>query len=259
MKKLLAICMFWATASQAIVLEELIQNGTLETTFQHKKIGYFLGSFDPLHKGHEAFVESFISQGFGDLVIVYPSWGGDTYKSRTDVNIRLDMLFAVYKDHPKVIVTRLIPKNLQTVLTIPSTQKIGNTTVCKPAFEGVQFIGMLGSDVVGYLAPNKETSVAYMTGTEIPEEFHAHTFGSCMALPVNEFVVALRKEDDRDAIGSHLHGRKIHAIISVEEWDSLSSTAVKQALSKKKSIDLLISRTVREIIEQHSLYTPSSA
>ncbi len=76
-----------------------------------------------------------------------------------------------------------------------------------------------------------------MTGTEISKEFYEHTFGSCMALPVKEFVVALRNGDDENSIGTRLHGRKIHAIISVEEWDSLSSTAVKKALSNKIPID----------------------
>ena len=167
------------------------------------------------------------------------------------------MLFAVYKQHPQVIVTRLIPKLLQTTLTVPGTQKIGNARVCKPAFEGVQFIEMLGSDVAGYLAPNKETSVAYMTGTEIPEDFHTHTFGSCMALPVDEFVVALRDGDDPNSIGSHLYNRKILAIISAKEGHALSSTVIKKALQSKTSIDALASKPIREIIEKHTLYVTS--
>ena len=74
MKKLFALCLLSTVPSHALVLEDLLLNGTLEKIVSHKRIGYFLGSFDPLHKGHEAFVESFLANDFGDLVIIYPSW-----------------------------------------------------------------------------------------------------------------------------------------------------------------------------------------
>jgi len=240
------------------VLEELLENGTLESTFTNKTIGYFLGSFDPLHKGHEAFVESFISQGFGDYVIVYPSWGGDHYKKRVDINVRLDMLFAIFEDHPYVIVTRLTPQQLQETLTQPdSSSRIGNHIVCRPAIEGLTFIGMLGSDTVHYLAPHERTSVEYMAGIVIPEEFKAHTMGSCMALPVETFVVAHREGDNLKTIRNYLREREITAIIHCEEGHSLSSTAVRKELKAQRAIDSLVSKPIRDIIDKHNLYVSS--
>ncbi len=250
------LCIVWVASVEAIVLEKLIQSGQLESFVKNRRIGYYLGSFDPLHKGHESFVESFLRRGLGDLVIIYPSWGGDSYKVRADITVRLDMLFAAFEDHPAVIVTRLIPQELQRALTVPSSKRIGKNVVYKPMFEGVSFVGMLGSDVVRYLVPNKDTSVAYMTGTEISEEFKAHTLGSCMALPVDSFVVALREGDDISAVGNKLHDREIVATI-VCEGQGLSSTGVKEALESRQSIDSFVSEPIEGIIEHHTLYTPS--
>jgi FAD synthase len=45
---------------EALVLEDLAKNGMLESTLSYKKVGYYLGSFDPLHRGHEAIANQVI-------------------------------------------------------------------------------------------------------------------------------------------------------------------------------------------------------
>lgn len=72
---------------KALVLESLTQTGKLEETLSGKKVGFYVGSFDPIHKGHEALAQKVIDQGFCDYVLMYPAWGGDTYKKRADINI----------------------------------------------------------------------------------------------------------------------------------------------------------------------------
>lgn len=131
---LLIITSCFSLASNALILEELAQSGTIESTLSNKKICYYVGSFDPLHKGHEAVAELPLMSGICDYVLMYPSWGKDSYKTRVDVNLRLEMLFAVFKDHPRIIVTKFSPIELQTALTITNSAKIDNLPTVKPAF-----------------------------------------------------------------------------------------------------------------------------
>lgn len=93
------VCIY-ASIAHALVLEDLVKDGKLESTLSQKKIGYYIGSFDPLHLGHEDVVNQILEQNLCDYVLIYPAWGGDEYKNRTDVKIRLEMLFAAFQKHP---------------------------------------------------------------------------------------------------------------------------------------------------------------
>jgi len=211
--------LLWNASAQALVLEDLIANGTLETTLQNKKIGYYLGSFDPLHKGHEVVAKLPIKQKLCDFVLIYPAWGGDSYKTRADVSLRLDMLYAVFATHPKIIVTRLPPKKLQTTLTVPANLspsviiKEQPQIIVKPAFVGTSFIGIIGSDTALGLAPNEDAAATFMTGIQIAKKYQTHTLGGCMALPVKTFIVAIRAGDDLSLLYGKVRNRKIIAII----------------------------------------------
>jgi nicotinic acid mononucleotide adenylyltransferase len=240
----------WITPAHALVLEDIIQNGSLETTLKDKKIGYFVGSFDPVHKAHEALAESPLNQGLCDFVIVYPAWGCDQYKVRSDIHLRLDMLFSLFKNHPKIIVTRLTPEKLQQALT----KKIDGKENRTPAFEGTSFIGILGADTALYLATNPETSVVYMTGLEIPEKYHTHTWGSCMALPVDSFIVALREGSDISSLAGKLRERPIITTFEHEKTRTISSTDLKKDLKNSEPLDSTVSAPIIDIIEKKQLY-----
>src|SRR5688572_6988842 len=92
--KKLIITSLTLKAANALVLENLIAKGTLESTLSNKKVGYYVGSFDPLHLGHEEVAELPILSDLCDYVIIYPNWGRDSYKDRIDINIRQDMVLA---------------------------------------------------------------------------------------------------------------------------------------------------------------------
>ncbi len=233
MNYLICLLIAWAIPLQALVLEDLDT-----TLLKEKQVGYFLGSFDPLHKGHEATVHKVLAEHLVDYVLIYPVWGGDIYKVRTDVAIRLDMLFSVFKDHPNVIVTRMPPKALQEALQLPTTR----------------FIGIVGTDTALYLAPNPETSKVYMTGIPIPEEYALHTWGCCMALPVNSFIVTKRHGDDISCLNGYIRERPILALIHNKQEDSISCTNLKKLLNSNQPIDHLVSPSIASIIDQHHLY-----
>lgn len=234
------------TTGQAfgLVLEDLED---LETTLHAKTVGYFVGSFDPLHKAHEAIVEEALKANLCDMVLIHPVWGKDGYKVRTHIDTRLDMLFSVYKNHPKVIVSRLTPLELQNSLTAPSSE-----THMAPKF--CTFVGIVGADTALYLAPNPDTAKVYMTGLKIGPEHAEHTWGSCMALPVQRFIVALRQASDITALNGSIQGRPIAAMINIQESASYSSTKIKIALKRGEGIEQFVSPSIHDFILKHSLY-----
>ncbi len=229
MRYFLAICLFTVAHLHGIVLETIDEKETLSG----KKIGYFVGSFDPPTHAHIAIVEKALEHL--DFVIVHPVWGGDPYKKRTDVLIRNEMLFCLFEKHPKVIVSSYNPKTLQDSLKdLPAT-----------------FVGILGTDTLRYLAPNPETAKVYMTGLPITEEYANHTWGSCMAIKVDSFLLALRENDPPVAA---LDTRPIIAILELGTVKSLSSTSLKSALTQHQSLDSYTPKEIIAIIQKYNLY-----
>ena len=155
---------------KALVLEDITNNKGGSSKFENKKICYYLGSFDPLHKGHEHIAKDITEKGLCDYVLAYPAWGGDEYKNRIDINFRLEMLFAVFASHPEVIVTKLSPIKLQETLTRPDVIKTKKDRFfVKPKIKGLEF----------------------MSGMYINKIFHQHTKGALLALPVHSFNILL--------------------------------------------------------------------
>ena len=235
--------------AHALVLEDLVKNKQLQSTLENKKVGYYIGSFDPIHKGHEEVAKNVLSENLCDYVIIYPSWGGDSYKQRASIEIRLDMLFALFKDHPQVIVTRYPPKQLQNALT----QKTSATTVT-PKFKGLEFIGVVGSDTALKLTPDKASSIEFMSGTVISLKHENHTWGGCIALPVSSFIVSMRTGDDLSLLKGMAGGREIIKTITLKQYDDASSTLVKDLMKNQETTDKWLSEPVIKIIQEAKLY-----
>jgi nicotinic acid mononucleotide adenylyltransferase len=256
----LSLSIFISNA-KALVLEDLIAQGKLAATFSSKKIGFYVGSFDPIHLGHEKLATTPIQQNLCDYVLVYPAWGGDSYKNRADTRYRHDMVFSVFKDHPTVIVTRLPPQEMQRQLTKPSMIKSPDgKPLVEPAFPEMKFIGIVGSDVAILMAkPDSAKALsAFMTGIEIPEKYHNHTLGGLMALPADSFIVSMRKGDDLSTLDNSIKDRPIIAVITSEAEIAISSTAVKNTLKQAQSIDSMVSAHVAKIIQDNELYKQTS-
>ncbi len=251
------LCLFITSkASHALILEDLVNSEKLVSTFQGKRIGFYVGSFDPLHKGHEALANDCIEKNLCDFVILYPAWNGDSYKKRVDITLRQDMVFSVFKDHPTIIVTRLTPADFQNTLTIETNQtNLKGRKIVKPKFNGTQFIGIMGSDTALALGNNEDALAGFMTGIKIPEKYSQHTLGGLMSLPVSTFIVKIREKDNLSSLHGSVGKRKIIAVVKNEDHLSASSTAMKKLLKAGNSIGHLVSKPVIEIIEAHNLYS----
>lgn len=255
MLRVLLITLFCCiTSLRGIILEEMSREGTLTSTLAHKKVGYYIGSFDPLHLGHEGVVQEVLKQGLCDYVLIYPAWGGDAYKNRTDVTLRLDMLFATFKDHPKVIVTRLNPQDLQGVLMQDNeSHLIAGKPSVKSSIEDVKYIGIIGSDTaLGMMEDQKKRSI-FMRGIKISDKYKEHTIGGLMAIPVSEFVISVRTGDSLDQLEGKIEDRPILKSI-VAPHPEASSTNVRKLLKSGGSIEHLVNAEVAKIIKNNKLY-----
>lgn len=252
---IVSILMFGAYLSpaNALVLEKLVQRGSLERTLTKKVVGVFLGTFDPVHKGHERAAALAIEQDICDYVLIYPHWAKG--KAKAALKDRLEMLFAAFADHPTVIVTRLSPYEMQAVLTLNDDGHLinGKATVV-PAFGGTEFVGIMGSDTALSVNENDDAHATYMSGLQIPPKFQRHTVGGSMSLPVNHFVVVQRQGDDLDILDDHIGERRIQAVLESDEGQGLSSTDVRQAIKSGQAIGSMVNPAVAKIIVSKKLY-----
>ena len=257
MKKILCFIIlffFWITAGNAIVLEDVIKNGELEKTLLNKKVGYYIGSFDPIHLGHENFAESVLDQRLCDYVLIYPAWGGDEYKNRTDLNIRMEMVFKVFANHPKVIVTRMNPRALQNALMEDSEdQDLGGKPSVKSKIVGMEYVGMVGSDSAIEGSKNIKWLSIFMQGIKIPERYKENTIGGIMAIPVSSFIVGLRAGDSLDFLNGKIGDRPIIRVIDAKQKGN-SSTQIRTRLKSKIPVSDLLNSEVEKIINQYNLY-----
>lgn len=249
----LLMCIYVSTA-HALVLEDLVKDGKLESTLSQKKIGYYIGSFDPLHLGHESVVNQILEQNLCDYVLIYPAWGGDEYKNRTDVQIRLDMIFAAFKEHPKVIVTKFTPGELQGALMKSDESLVAGKPSVKTTLVGTEYIGIIGSDTALETSKDLKKLSVFMRGIEMPEKYKEHTIGGIIAIPVKGFIVSLRAGDSIDSLKGIFSDRPIIKTISTDYID-LSSTKVRQMIKNGGVLDEgFVSQGVNEIIKKYDLY-----
>ena len=245
MRFLFSLLILFTVPLHGLVLEKI----DLDQTISGKKIAYYSGSFDPLHLGHQDIAREVIKQGLAEYVIAVPSWGGDTYKKRVDVQHRLDMLFAAFADDPHVIVTRLNPHELQKLLTVEN-----QTGYVDPKFDGTEFVGLIGSDTAQYLAPNMEALETFMTGKIIEDQHKTHTLGGLMAIPAQSFIVALREGDTLESLQGRIGERPIEAVIESPNYKDASSTKVKKTLRESGDIIPMVGIPIAEIIKSRQLY-----
>ncbi len=228
----------WSSAD-ALVLNDDFDMNTLKGT----KIGYYVGSFDPIHLGHQNVIEQALKSEHVDYVLINPVPGGDNYKNRSSLAIRLEMIASVYAGHPKVLLTYWTPKELQDKFS--------------QHLEELAVVGIIGSDVVtdSLLGPDKMISEKYrsvfMRGIPLNEKHFTDTIGVLMALKANSFLVALRGDIDLGYLEDKICDRSILGFIFSND---ISSTEIKRAIQSREPFEHLLSIPVGEIIKQKQLY-----
>ncbi|MFN7710709.1 MAG: nicotinate-nicotinamide nucleotide adenylyltransferase [Holosporales bacterium] len=254
-KTFLLCILFSLTTAKALVLEDLVREGKLEQTLRDQRIGFYLGSFDPLHCGHVQTTFEALNFDTCDYVLIYPAWGGDEMKNRTDVAIRLEMLFAKFKDDTRVIVTRMNPIELQQALTQKDGGRspVKGKSYVKPSIPGARFFGLIGSDTAFELAKDAKKRDTFMAGMQVPKKYAAHTIGGVIALPAEGFIISLRNDDSIDQLEGKIGDRPI-----VDSYTTYapftSSTKVRAAIKAGKSIEDMVPEEMIAIIEKYNLY-----
>jgi nicotinic acid mononucleotide adenylyltransferase len=222
-----------------MLLEKKLQEGS--SWLAQKKICFYPGAFDPIHRGHRSIVSLILEKQCCDFVLIYPSWGWGG-KQLTNVHRRLAMLEAVFGDHERVLVTHLPPIALQHALTVevgPGPRK---------PIEGIEFLAMVGSDNATKDWSDHD-AIPFMEGHPLPLHYHKHTIGGIMALPVTGFVVALRNRGDLPAAWpSTIQGRPVIATVHDPESQWISSSLVRECLERSLPIDHLVDPVVESML-----------
>jgi cytidyltransferase-like protein len=224
----------------------------LDDTFDWKRLqgsrlGYYIGSFDPIHLGHQNVINQALKSGYVDYVLIYPAPGGDQFKNRSDLAVRQKLIASLYEYHPHVLITYWTPKELQ------------NKFFAFAVDLGI--IGIIGSDVVTetLMGPDKELSEKYrsvfMRGIPLKEKHYQDTVGALIALKADSFLVALRGDVDLSHLENHICDRPIRAFIQSK---SISSTEVRNAIQNQQPFEQFLAFPVQVIIKQEGLYGFSS-
>lgn len=243
MKKLLYSLLLIGLIIPAQIRSQMLDNYFDIHQLKGAKIGYYIGSFDPLHLGHQRVIDQALNSGHVDYLLIYPVPGGDQYKNRTGLPLRLKMIASVYQNHPRVLFTHWSPKELQDRFS--------------PIASDIDIIGIIGSDLVTetLLGPDKalgEKKLSiFMRGIPLADRYHNDTIGSLMALKANSFLVALRGEIDLSHLDGMIADRPIRAFI---QSGTISSTQAKLAIQNKHPFAHFFSPEVTEIIMQEELY-----
>lgn len=252
-KRIFCIIGNYYSVSHALVLEDVVKNHTLHALLSHKKVGYYIGSFDPFHLGHEEVVSRILSQTLCDYILVYPAWGGDRYKNRTDVKTRMQMLFNTFQKHPRVIVTKMTPIELQHTLMKPDNTLIAGKPSVISKINDIQHIGIVGSDVLIETSKDTKKLSVFMMGIHIPKKYEEHTIGGIIAIPVKSFIVAMRGQDDINQIGKKFRGSPIIKVLKPGKYQ-ISSTCVRQKIKENQAISELVNPKIQKSIVRNALY-----
>lgn len=214
---------------------EKMPNNELKTI---KRLGFFLGSFDPLHAGHIEVIKIVIEQKLCDSVLVYCVQGESDWKRRSSFAARTAVCEKVLNNIENVIISYMSPFELQQKLTVRENSRV------KSRFSH-RISAIIGADIACALEykngnPKIEEAriarqVDFMRGVPLSVEYK-DSLACSIALPADDFVVALRDDYRADDVPTTICGRPVSALIDTHVYRNISSTKIrrqKQILNQK--------------------------
>jgi len=209
---------------------------------KQSRIAYYPGSFDPLHYGHTDVVKTILSKGLADYVLIYALPNSDDSKKRTPFSIRFAMLESLYAHHPKVLVTKLMPADMQDKL--------------QPLFHHAKFSVVLGSDIVNTYINTNQYDAIWMQGLSIRHTHPNHattSTGAIMAIPAEQVIAFNREADDLSFLKGIYKGRPV-VLLTAKDFAGLSSTQTRFCARQGDSLSDMVPPEVAKIIRENRLY-----
>lgn len=223
--------------TQGLYLEQIDSHSLKDT-----RIAYFPGSFDPFHLGHMAVVKDVLNKNLADYVLVYALPDSDQSKKRVSHPTRLSMLHKLYEKHPRVLISKLMPADMQDLLA--------------PLFDDIKFSIVVGSDIIQTYIKTSQYDDIWMKGLPIrktkPEHANTST-GAIMAIPADHVIVFNREGDDLSYLKGSYKKRPVTVLTTKTNTD-LSSTKARAAVKQKASVARMVSPEIHKIIEENQLY-----
>ena len=206
-----------------------LEKMTDEELLHIKKLGYFLGSFDPMHLGHIEVIRIILEKELCDAVFVYCVQGKSSWKQRSDFFQRTKYCESMLCNISNVILSYFPPQKVQQKLTIKEGNKVNR--------KFSHITGIIGADIACNLeyknnnpaieALRRARQSDFMQGILLDEKFD-DSIACSIALPATDFIIALRKDYKIEDIPSTVCKRKVNTIIDTKEYRYLSSSEIKR-------------------------------
>lgn len=187
------------------------------------KVGVYVGSFNPVHKGHENIVEYLLKEKYLDKIIVIPTLNYWDKQNLLDLKSRTDMLKLTFNNN-NVIIDNSLSK-------YEYTYKIMN-----------------------YLKENYNDSFYLIIGADNMIDFNK--WKNVSEILKNYVIVLNRNEINIDEYVSYFKEKDKFIIIKDYPYLDISSTQIREMLSKKETDNLedLLNKKVIKYIKKNNLY-----
>lgn len=198
------------------------------------KVGIMGGTFNPIHNGHLILAQEALEQALLDQVLFIPS-GVSYMKNANDI---------VDANHRYQMVSLAIEENPCFAISDIEIKRAGNTYTC----DTLMALEEIMPEAELYFIIGDDTLFSMETWYH-PEVIFKKA----------KIVVAIREQSNRDALVLKKNAleTKFGGTILLLDTSTveISSTKIREKLSKKQSISYLVPKKVQQYIEEHHLYT----